>query len=273
MVRNAFLGIALCLSLSCCTNSPQPTGALSMNDKDLATDIAAVARLRVFFGHQSVGRNIIDGLNDLQGTGAGELLKVRSVESADAAHGPAFVEGAIGANGSPATKCEAFAAAVTHPAGDAYEVALMKFCYVDIEQGTDVEQLFDVYCAMVDSVKKKAPRTVIVHVTAPLTVNTPAWKKLAKTLLGRSDDTEASNALRCRFNDLMRSRFKGESFYDLAAIESTFPDGSKNSFKAGNAERFSLVGSYTDDGGHLNGAGRVRAARELLSVLSRVRTN
>ena len=49
------------------------------------------------------------------------------------------------------------------------DIALVKFCYVDFDAGTDVPALFAAYQATLASLEGRYPRTTFVHVTAPLT--------------------------------------------------------------------------------------------------------
>jgi hypothetical protein len=58
--------------------------------------------------------------------------------------------------------------------------------------------------------------------------------------------------------------------FDLARVESTLADGTR-SIATWNGRTFPVLAApYTDDDGHLNQAGRLLAARELLAVLASV---
>jgi len=79
-----------------------------------------------------------------------------------------------------------------------------------------------------------------------------------KLVLGRADET-AANAKRCEFNARLRRHYAGQPVYDLAQVESTYPDGRQTS---------SLISDYASDHGHLNQSGRRIAARELIRALA-----
>jgi len=107
-------------------------------------------------------------------------------------------------------------------------------------------------------------------VTSPLTTadfgargRLDLLKGMLKGWLGRPDD----NARRAVFNQRLRAAFADRTIFDLAAIESTHPDGSRVFYgRAGAVE--ALAPEYTADGGHLNAFGRKVAARALLRILA-----
>jgi hypothetical protein len=147
----------------------------------------------------------------------------------------------------------------------------VKFCYVDIDAGTDAKALFARYRATIDGLRAKHPGTTFVHVTLPLTEAQGGAKALAKRLLGRAPYGTIENLRREEYNALLRRAYAGrEPLFDLARIESTAPDGAAVKVQWNGADAPALAAAYTDDGGHLNAAGRVRAARELVSVLAAV---
>jgi lysophospholipase L1-like esterase len=58
--------------------------------------------------------------------------------------------------------------------------------------------------------------------------------------------------------------------FDLARVESVRPDGTPERFGMGGRQYEQLAAALTSDGGHLNQAGSVAAARELVHVLAGV---
>ena len=77
--------------------------------------------------------------------------------------------------------------------------------------------------------------------------------------------------VRERFNELMRTTYADrEPVFDLAAVESTRPDGSREVLDVGGSRAYALVSAYASDGSHLNEAGRRRVAEELLVFLARL---
>jgi len=244
------------------------TGGASMQERKALQSnneyLKAVAGKKIFFGHQSVGFNILDGVNGIyEGSG----LKLNVVKSKDAAtlKGPAFAHFQVGHNDSPESKIEDFASFMRGGLGNRADVAFFKLCYVDVIYSTDVNGLFKKYKATLAGLKKEFPKTRFVHVTVPLTTPTSPFKGLIKSLMGKEDN----NIKRQLFNEMLRKEYSGrEPLFDLAAIESTRPDGSRSSFQKSGNTYYSLAAEYTDDGGHLNGLGKKTVAAELLRLLS-----
>ena len=235
-------------------------------DEELRRDLQAVARLQVYFGHQSVGANVIEGLGALSAR-AGVALRVVETPDARAAAGPVFAHGQVGTNGDPRSKLDAFERSLR--AGADPDAALVKLCYVDFDAHTDARAVFEAYRTTLRTLRGRHPRTVFVHVTAPLEAARSGVKASLKRLLGRDDPAVAANARREEFNALLRREFEGrEPIFDLARVESTRADGRLESVELGGRPVPVLVPEYTSDGGHLNRDGRERAARALVEVLA-----
>jgi len=240
--------------------------AASAADPSLRTDLERLARERIYFGHQSVGMNLLQGVEELSAEAGVPVRIVRADRASDvppAAFGHTFVA----ENGQPLKKLESFRAALgTAPV----DLALLKFCYVDVTAGTDVKALFTRYRQTIDELRKSHPHTIFVHVTLPLTTAQSGWKARAKRLLGRAPDGTVEDIRREEYNRMLRAAYAGrEPLFDLARIESTAPDGAPVRLQWHGITAPALDARYTDDGGHLNAEGRRRAARELIAVLAR----
>ena len=203
---------------------------------------------KYFFGHQSVGGNILEGIADLMA--ADSRLKLNIVHSSNpsSVSGPAFVEYPVGTNGDPASKDADFAAIMDSGFGAQGGVGMYKYCYVDISDSTDVQAMFNHYRAGVDSLKSKYSKLTIVHITAPLMTD-PSVKR---------DD----------YNNLLRQTYGAAPIFDLAIAESTHADGSRSFATVGSKTVYTLASEYTDDGGHLNATGRQWVAKKMLITLA-----
>ena len=223
---------------------------------------------RIYFGHQSVGGNIVQGLRDLGAARDGSQLRiVRSRERSSSA--PALVEFTIGENGRPESKMKDFAAALQQIDDGGAAIAIFKYCYLDITPETNVELLFASHRDALREMRARHPNLTFVHVTAPLTRLESGPRFLAKRLLGKPTTRDA-NARRNRFNAMLRDEYADEPMFDLARVESTRPDGSRSFFNEGADVVYTLAPELTDDGGHLNAAGRRAAAEEFAAVIGRV---
>lgn len=238
----------------------------SAADARLRADLEVVARRTILFGHQSVGTDILGGLRDLSGE-EGIPLRIAEVTSAAGVAPGTCAHVFVADNGNPALKLESFERALG--AGPApVDVALIKFCFVDVTEATDPRALFDRYQAAVKALQARHPRTVFVHATVPLTVVPTGPKAFVKRLLGR-ERSEHQNARREAYNALVRGAYQGkEPLLDVARIESTRPDGTDETYPVDGRPVPALVPAYTHDGGHLNATGRRRVARELVRVVA-----
>ncbi len=241
----------------------------SMQSEHETIDWKALANARIFFGHQSVGENILEGIQDLAKDSPAPSLRLVKTRNPASLSEPAFAHTDIGRNEDPKSKCDDFASLMDKGFGTRTDIAFFKFCFVDIMAGTDVEQVFSHYRSTMERLKKQYPNTTFVHVTVPL-MTVPAGPKVwIKKALGILEGWHADNAARSRYNELLLAHYRGkEPVFDLAAIESTFPDGRRSSFRYKGSSSYSLVPAYTDDGGHLNSFGRRLVAERLLGVLS-----
>jgi len=218
----------------------------------LRSDLDALAHQRIFFAHQSVGANILQGVRELASE-AGVPVRIDDI----------YVE----RNGEPLQKLANFDAALG--AGSRYDIALVKFCYVDVNAATDAKALFARYQETLAALRKRNPRTTFVHATLPLTTVQTGLKALAKRTLGREPSGTVENVRREEYNALLRKTYGGrEPIFDLARLESTAPDGSAVRVSWDGVLAPALSPAWTDDGGHLNEAGRLRAAREFIHVLA-----
>jgi lysophospholipase L1-like esterase len=234
-----------------CRDTPEEIefAPMSLDPKDLDS----VLRTRLFFGHQSVGANILEGVRS--------IIAPRTLSWADAM---------IGTNEQPLSKLEAFRSAVTAGAGKGSEVALMKFCYVDFNSGTNVATLFETYKKTLAALKAECPSTTFVHVTVPLTTVASGAKAWVKKRIGSAVWGELENEKRHAYSEILRAEYKGkEPVFDLAALESGGTTRPQR-FEVNGKSVPMLAASLTDDGGHLNATGRRAVAQELLSFLAKL---
>lgn len=221
----------------------------------------------VYFGHQSVGDNIVLGLKEWMAAEPALRLNIIHGETA-AGSDPVFVEFYVGENTRPASKDAAFSAAMARGAGARGGIAIYKYCYIDADATTDAAKLFQAYRNNVTSLQRRYPHLRFVHATMPLMRDDYTLKSRIKALLGRTTGRDA-NARRNEFNDLLRSFYGGkEPIFDVAEIESTRPDGSRSRFEWNGRGYYSLAPEYTEDGGHLNQLGRRVVARKFVATLA-----
>ena len=265
-MKTSLCTLPLVILFGCTMNRP---AEVKNTPTDLPEAVGRVSTARIFFGHQSVGANILTGIDDLLADSTLKRIRIVGADARLAGSPSYFAHAAIGKNGSPITKCDAFADAVRLLAADSLQLALMKFCYADFGPETNVEELFRYYTKTIDRLHSEFPRIRFVHVTAPLLRESPLWRRIAYGLLGREDQARLSNIRINRFNELLTASHGGDALFDLAARESTFGDGTRRLMAGSDSSRYTLIEEYTSDGGHLNEFGRKLVAKEFLETLAR----
>jgi hypothetical protein len=217
----------------------------------------------LYFAHQSVGENIINGIEQFTGAHPAVGLKVREYAGAITETG-ALYHSRVGANSDYRSKLEEFKAVVL--AEPKIELAFLKFCYLDVDAETDLDAMLGAYGETMAEIQKMRPGLRLVHVTVPLTVSTTSWKTRVKQLLGRDAWEYADNLARNRYNALLRKRYAGkEPVFDLALAES---GQGQAGFTVKGQEYQMLMADYSNDGGHLNDEGRRAIAQQLLAFLA-----
>ncbi|HEX7034936.1 MAG TPA: SGNH/GDSL hydrolase family protein [Pseudomonadales bacterium] len=256
-------------SAGCTPPDQEPDVNVAVALPTLAHDLHAVAAARILLGHQSVGRNLLAGLGALSEE-HGVPLRIVEIDGVPPDDGPGIFHSNIGRNGDPESKCEVFARLLDRPERPRYDLAMMKFCYVDLGRDTPLEvaAMLERYTALVEQIRRARPDVRLVHVTMPLVADPPGKKTWLKRLVGLPTALDADSALRSAYNDALRERFAGEPLFDLARVESTRPDGTRSSFSRDGKEIPTLAPPYTDDGAHLNAEGQRRAAVEFVRTMA-----
>lgn len=238
-----------------------------------AAAFSVLQHKRIYFGHQSVGANIIDGVRDLGRTDS--ALRLNIIESslpADFA-APALGHSQIGRNHQPRSKIDAFSEILGAGLGNKVDIALFKLCYVDVTDGSDVTGLFNYYHSVLTQLATAYPRTRLVHVTLPVTVMPGLLRRLVGTLRQRRNRAAYDNFARAEYNRLLTHAYSGrEPVFDLAAVESTTPAGRVLRHALHGREFRTLVPGYSSDGRHLSETGRRIVASGFLACLATTAT-
>jgi hypothetical protein len=224
-----------------------------------------LSKRSIYFGHQSVGDNIMSGIRTLNASHP--QLQLNILSGITTSGTPAFYEFKIGKNGDTSSKDEAFLSATDVQLGPK-PVLMFKYCYIDMTEKTDVETVFRKYQETVTALHARHPEAVVVHVTMPLTVAESRGRYYLNHLRGLPT-VRALNSKRTRYNYLLREAFADkEPIFDLARIESIRADGRQELARHERAPAFALAPEWTSDGGHLNADGSRRAAERLLVTLA-----
>ena len=233
---------------------------------------AVLAEKKIFFGHQSVGFNIIDGLKDVMKEH--DYITLNIVETNDPANfdQPIFAHARVGHNLDPTSKINAFRDIMDNGVGNKADIAFFKFCYVDVMRDSEPKQIFNQYTGAMNELSRRYSQTTFLHVTVPVRSVSRSAKKVAKSfikkLIGRPGVFE-DNVKRWEYNALLNDAYgKQQKFFDLALTETVSLNGFRAYMKKGDQKVFIMLPQYTTDGGHLNEEGRKIVAEQLLIVLA-----
>ncbi len=232
--------------------------------------IKALSGQAFYFGHQSVGYNIVEGVERiLDRMGKPGLFSVRELASDQDAVTPGLLHSRVGRNGEPLSKMEDFQRYILGGMGEKLDVAMLKFCYVDIGKETDIIHMMDEYSKTIDSLRRDYPGILFVYTTVPLREFGNSWKAKLKRLLGMDVWGDQANIKRNEFNADIRKKYSGTGrLADVAGWESRYPDNRKFEMELFGKTYESLIPEYTNDGSHLNEYGQIIVAGRLIEFLA-----
>ncbi|MEI7554579.1 hypothetical protein [Candidatus Chlorohelix sp.] len=196
--------------------------------------------LKILFNHQSVGYNVLEGLDALAQSNPDRY----SLTTADVEEPNWYLENngvggfTRGENEDPASKVAGFKELFDNEGyADRVQVAMMKFCFVD--NTASASKIWETYRNGMNYLETKYPKVKFVWWTMPLMTD--------------------GNQIRDQYNKLVRDYVKANNkiLFDIADIESHEPSGkavSDNNYLA-------LFNDYSSDGGHLNEQGSQRVAQ------------
>ena len=224
----------------------------------------------IYFGHQSVGNNIIDGVNKIMENNDVIKLNIKNTNDVQPSDVPVFAHSDIGKNDDIDSKLNDFSNNIRKGFGDKADIAFLKLCFWDVRRKTDVNKVFNNYRKTITSLKKEYPDTIFLHLTVPLMSHSNGVIAKIKRMI-KPDNDDLDNIKRNELNRLIVQEYGGkEPLFDIALIESTLPDGRRTIFSADGKDYYYLPDEYTNDGGHLNEQARKYVAEQLLITLSRL---
>jgi len=271
---NRYLWLPTILLLWACigfgiATTPDNERKSNVTPTQLADDLAVARQGRIFFSHHSVGANILMGVKRIDSEIPGERhIRVSSIDEAVSSKGPMLIEFTGGENKEPKTKIDAFAEAIRGESHLKPDLAFMKFCFVDFNPQTDVEDLFGYYRKTIEALKREHKEIRFAHVTVPLTPWPTELKWKIFRLIGKEVWEDAANIKRAEFNRRIKESFGTDLVFDLASIEATAPDGRLTTFEQDGHSYLSMYPGYTDDNGHLNVSGQQFAGAAVIHFMA-----
>jgi len=259
-----FQVIGICVIVLLSTGCSRKTNNQILTLEDMEnlkrTEWDQIAGKSIFFGHQSVGNNILAGIEGLRPSDDSSGLRIIETRELTDFSSFVFAHSRIGKNHDPKSKIDDFVNVLRSGIGEGVDLALMKLCYVDFKKETDIKDLFEYYKSSANKLSNDFPDLKIIHCTVPLTIKPQGMKGLAFRILKMD-----GNLYRHRYNEFLRKNYDKNEIFDIAAIESTFNNGKQNLYDNGIP---ALVNDYASDNeGHLNIDGQKLLAYHLLKTL------
>ncbi len=228
-----------------------------------------LSKKRIYFGHQSVGYNMVDGIESILKENPKIEVKVieGDVDKITSSYKSFFLHSTNGKNTDPKSKIDDFCNKLDNGLGDKIDIAGFKFCYIDFNKSTNVKEVFQHYKTRMNKITKNNPDVKFIHYTVPLTSIQSGAKAFIKKILGKEIGIQ-DNQARQQFNDLLLNEFKDQPIFNLAKFESTYPDGKREYIEVNNKKVFSMIPTYTNDGGHLSEKGKYYIGEQFLFFLT-----
>lgn len=268
MIKNISICIFIIFFTACIKENDRDNILINMNSINNVSQEKwdKLAGKKIFFGHRSVGYNMIDGIKAHLAENPNLKLNIEEGNSPSFFDHPVFAHSKNGQNTDPKSKIDAFYKELDGGLGDKVDIAGFKFCYIDFDNSTDINEIFLKYKLKMNEISDKYPHIKIIHFTVPLRTFQRGPKEFIKKLIGK-DIGLADNTARQQFNDLLLNEFKEQPIFDLAKYESTYLDGQREFSIINNEKIYSMVPIYSTDGGHLSEIGKHYLGGKLLLFL------
>jgi len=199
-----------------------------------ARKLEVIASRAIFWGHRSVGENVLRGLQRLMLAYPQSGLAVLETDRPSRVRPGVLAHALIGPGDYNArNKIRAFDSLMRGGMADAAQIAGVKLCFTDGDVQLDPAGVFMLYKETLEALKKRYPKVRFVHFTIPVTLYA----------------TEAENPSREVYNELLRREpaFKGDGMLDIAAWECQ--DAAGRCIRDGKGNRM-LRQEYTEDNVH-----------------------
>src|SRR5690606_10728043 len=171
-------------------------------------DLEVIANARIFFGHQSVGRDLLAAIESLSKE-AGVTLPIVPLRAGAAPEGKGLFHANVGRNREPDLKLAEFVAAAGG-AEQPFDMALLKFCYLDLGEDSkekSPENLFGRYKRDMSRLQADHPKLALLHTTMPLMSDPPGWKTTVKRWIGWPTWRDDAHQRRAAYNQQIRESF------------------------------------------------------------------
>ncbi len=235
---------------------------------DIVEAVDRIRSSRILFGHQSVGLDLLTGINEyLEAAGLAPLEFV-SVNQVVGGGKPFICSVQVGKNQDPLGKCADFEDIVLKLTDVDLDLAFFKLCYIDINRNSDVDTVFQCYRDTLTRLAQACPETIFAAIQLPLRKHQRGPGVLLRELIGRNNLGRLDNQRRNEFNRLFKASELPGPLFRLAVWESTDVRLKRCTFAHSGKTYFALCDDFTNDGGHLNRAGRYTLGERFIEELA-----
>lgn len=254
----------------------ESSGATSQSGSQVRQNLERALATRVFFAHQSIGENILNGLPAALASEGLPAPRVVSPDDGSSTEGGVFMHALIGTNGDPLGKIADFQTYVSQVSKAGIDIAILKLCYVDFETSTDVKKVFAAYSSAMERLEAQYPDITFIYTTTPLTAKgSPANAVNANNVHGLADASQSGmpiEAVREKYNALVRDRYRDTGrLFDIAALEASVDDGKVMAQEYKGDLHYAMNPELADtDREHLNSTGSKRLGKKLLELIGHV---
>lgn len=234
------------------------------------SQLERAASLKIFFAHQSVGRNMIEAVPAVYAAAGIQPPEIIASDQAQLASSHGYIQHVlVGRNGDPLGKINEFDRLIRSGIGSQVDVAALKLCYVDFRSGDDTERVFEAYSNTLAALQRDFPSVTFLAITVPLTTEQGILGR-TKERLGLGDPYGPQhNVTRETFNAKIRAEYADTGrLFDIAAMQSTSSDGIRLVRTFAGAEYFSMEEASAKDPGHLNSTGSALATSAFLRTIA-----
>jgi hypothetical protein len=265
----SILIILIFFVLSDKSSSDQKNSSFTINDFQ-KSKLEKLSKKRIYYGHRSIGNNIITGIRDLMKENS--QIKFNIIKPGDRVNHKEgfFMHSMISQNASPKSIADDYEKLMSEVSGEYFDIVFIR--YTPFYDKSDLKDIFADYKETLRLLKNKYPKTIFVHGTFPLNRSKTSWKTWIKKIFGKKDIWEYEQNIKVNeFNKLLRKEYYAkEPFFDIAKFQSTYPNGKRSTFTKDGKTYFHTVSDYTYDGVHLNERGRKIVAEQLLMLFADV---
>jgi hypothetical protein len=231
-----------------------------------------LSRKKIYFGHQSVGGDILSGIKQLANEYPKIKLNILETTSPSDYDIPVFGHSLSGKNEYPISKDKTFSNVITNRLKGKLDIAFYKYCYIDFNSDADVNVFFARYKKNIETLKHDNPNVTFVHFTSPLTTVSANMMSYVRKMLGRSNRGYEENRRRNLYNRLLINEYtEKDPIFDLAKYESTAPNGQRITYSHNGEQYYAMDPTYALDHGHLNKQGQQYVAEQLLIFLAQIK--